>query len=329
MSGARKARRRGLRSAGWWREVILNAGAVLGVMCLVMTIAGLVFGLTPLVFRSGSMAPAIGTGDLAVARSVSAGDVGVGDIVSVTNREGVRLTHRVQAVEPFGNEIRLTLKGDANAAPDAETYTVTSVDKVMFAVLKLGYAVSWATGPFGVFAGGIFVACVAFVAFTPSRRPKGARKATAVLVVAGMGLGGFLTHGRTTTLAAFTDNATMTTAAFTARTLTPPPSIGCTAQSGLLSTYVDLTWTPTSTAFAHRITVTTGTTTKVLGADVPAGTSTRRMTVSEVTSLLPGLGGTVTVRVYATSGATWISAGSASRTVTLTSLVILGLDIRC
>lgn len=171
----KKTDRSGPRS--FWRELMLNAGAVLGLICLVTTVAAAALGLTPLVFRSGSMAPAISDGDLAVARSTSASQVGVGDIVSVTNRTGARVTHRVQAVEPFGTQIRLTLKGDANAAPDAETYVVKSVDKVLFTVPKLGHVVGWATGLPGIVVGSIFVACMAFVAFSPGRRDKGARRA--------------------------------------------------------------------------------------------------------------------------------------------------------
>lgn len=37
------------------REVLLTLGALLGVLCIVASIAGVAFGVKPLVFRSGSM----------------------------------------------------------------------------------------------------------------------------------------------------------------------------------------------------------------------------------------------------------------------------------
>jgi hypothetical protein len=43
------------------------------------------FGVTPLVFTSGSMSPSIETGALGFARTVDADDHAVGDDVSVTN----------------------------------------------------------------------------------------------------------------------------------------------------------------------------------------------------------------------------------------------------
>ena len=77
-----------------------------------------VFDLTPIVVRSDSMSPEINRGDLVIARAASAGDVEVGDVISVENRAGVRVTHRVETVDPFGSSIQFTLKGDANAVPD-------------------------------------------------------------------------------------------------------------------------------------------------------------------------------------------------------------------
>jgi signal peptidase len=173
--GRRRARSR-TRTGWFWRSTLLNVGAILGVFCLVVAALVAVFGVTPIVFRSDSMSPAISSGDLAIARSVSAGDVGVGDIVSVTNRQGGRVTHRITAVEPYGSSIRLTLQADDSAVPDAEAYEVTKVDKVLFSVPYLGRIVGRLSGPTGLVLGGIFVACLAFVVFTPTTRIRGVRK---------------------------------------------------------------------------------------------------------------------------------------------------------
>ena len=53
------------------REVLLTSGAVIGALCILLPLGALVFGVTPLVFRSGSMSPAIETGALGLARARS------------------------------------------------------------------------------------------------------------------------------------------------------------------------------------------------------------------------------------------------------------------
>jgi signal peptidase len=174
--GRRKART-GPSTGGFWRTTLLNVGAALGVVCLVAAGLGAVFGVTPIVFRSDSMAPAIASGDLALARTVSAGDVGEGDIVSVSDREGSRVTHRVVEVEPYGSSIRLTLQADDSAAPDAETYDVTEVDRVFTSIPLLGYVFGPAQGLLAIGIGGVFVACLAVVLFVPRRRLRGTRRA--------------------------------------------------------------------------------------------------------------------------------------------------------
>ncbi|MDO9457448.1 signal peptidase I [Nocardioides sp.] len=128
------------------RETALTIGALLGVICLLAGIANVVFDVKPLVFRSGSMAPAIDTGDLAFSRTIPASSVETGDIVSVLTSGGERVTHRVVEVAP-GNDgaYLLTLQGDANDSPDEEVYTVTEVPRVLFHVPHAGYVIAWLT----------------------------------------------------------------------------------------------------------------------------------------------------------------------------------------
>jgi signal peptidase I len=114
-------------------------------------------------------------GDLAIAHTESAGDVSVGDIVSVTNRAGVRVTHRVVTAEPFGSTIQFTLKGDANAVPDAEAYNKVSVDKVIWSAPKLGYPMAVAIGPVGILIGGLLVGCLGYAVFDRFRRARDSR----------------------------------------------------------------------------------------------------------------------------------------------------------
>lgn len=96
--------------------------------------------------------------------------MGVGDVISVKNRAGVRVTHRVESVEPFGSSIQFTLKGDANDVPDAQVYNETSIDKVIWTAPKLGYPLAVAVGPIGILIGGLLVAALAYVISGPWRR---------------------------------------------------------------------------------------------------------------------------------------------------------------
>lgn len=158
---------RGFRNVA--REVFLTSGAVLGVLCIVATVAGIAFGVMPLVFRSGSMSPAIETGDLAISRTVPASQIETGDIVSVITSTGARVTHRVVNVAENGEQRQLTLQGDANQEPDAEVYTVSEVERVWFDIPKAGYVVDAATGPVGIFVLGLYVSGMLVLVFR--RRP--------------------------------------------------------------------------------------------------------------------------------------------------------------
>ncbi|MEJ7634283.1 signal peptidase I [Aeromicrobium sp.] len=169
-AGRRRARS-SARTAWFWRSALLVVAALLGLLFISSTIVVLAAGLTPIAFDSGSMEPAISSGDLVLARKVSAGDVGVGDIVSVDDRRGTRVTHRVTTVEPYGASIRLTLKADASGVPDVESYEVTSVDKVVAVIPWVGFLVG---SPIGAVAGAVFIACLA--AKLPRRHMGGTRR---------------------------------------------------------------------------------------------------------------------------------------------------------
>lgn len=150
----------------WTRETALTVGAVVGVTCVLIAIAALVFGVKPLVFESGSMGPQIDTGALGVAVSTPADELGVGDVVSVTNDAGDRITHRIVGMNSNGEgDAELTLRGDANASPDAQTYRVSRADRLLFSVNGLGYVVDALQSPAAIFAGGLLVGVLLMVAF--------------------------------------------------------------------------------------------------------------------------------------------------------------------
>lgn len=147
------------------REALLWTGGLLGSLCVLMLAAGWIFNVTPLVFSSGSMSPAYEAGALGVAHEVPATDLAVGDVVSVVNAEGNRVTHRVVGISPAGEGAVLTLQGDTNNVPDAEAYTVVAADRVSFGVPYAGYALNAAASPFGLLVVALFVISLLWLGF--------------------------------------------------------------------------------------------------------------------------------------------------------------------
>ncbi|RMI07027.1 signal peptidase I [Cellulomonas triticagri] len=126
-------------------DLLLDVGAVVGVLTVVVTVACVALGVRPAVVVSGSMRPEIPVGALTFARTVPAGSVEVGDVVTVPRvRADGLVTHRVVSTEPsedVAGATRLELQGDANAQPDALPYEVADAGKVVAVVPGLGYAV--------------------------------------------------------------------------------------------------------------------------------------------------------------------------------------------
>lgn len=82
-------------------------------------------GRQPLVERSGSMEPAISTGDVLVVEHRRASELVAGDVVTFAHptQAGQTMTHRVMAVTARPGELlQITTKGDAN--PAGETWTI-------------------------------------------------------------------------------------------------------------------------------------------------------------------------------------------------------------
>lgn len=160
-----------MRTLSRFQNNLLTVGAVLGGLCILAVAAALLIGAKPLVFRSGSMAPAISTGSLGLSVPVEAAGIRAGDVISVETAAGVRITHRVVSAEISGDTAAVTLKGDANSAPDAAPYLVQKADRVVAHAPLLGYAVAWLSSSAAVFAGGIFTAYLLYLAFgAPGRR---------------------------------------------------------------------------------------------------------------------------------------------------------------
>ncbi|WP_084516064.1 signal peptidase I [Microbacterium luticocti] len=159
------------RIGGALGEILLWLAAAAGVVCIVLVVLAFTAHITLIMFRTGSMAPTIPAGSVAVVQRIPAADVAVGDIVTVDRPGQLPVTHRVRQVAdgPTPAQRVLTLRGDANADDDPAPYTVTSVRIVRFSVPGLAPVVVLMGNPYVL--GGITVAAAALVvwAFWPRR----------------------------------------------------------------------------------------------------------------------------------------------------------------
>lgn len=236
------------------QEILLTLGALAGFACIALFIAGLAFGISPLIFKSGSMSPAINTGALAFARTVPASEIQVGDIVSVFDSQGTRITHRVETIEQQGNNLAIAqLRGDANPVTDPGPYVITEADRVFFSINRLGYVAVWLSGPSGLVLGAIAGGGLLYIAFRPRKRPdegeprldrqdargdSHAFKAIVALATVGLSVAGIANIGGTQ--AAFTGEATAGTISFTTAASFPKPPASMTCSDK--GTSVVLAW---------------------------------------------------------------------------------------
>lgn len=206
------------------REAVLWLGGALGALCLLSLLAGWLFNVTPLVFSSGSMSPAYEAGALGLAHEVPAADLDVGDVVSVVNAEGDRVTHRIVETAPGGDGAVLTLQGDTNNVPDAESYAVTSAERVAFGVPYAGYVLNAAASPFGLLVIALLVGSSIWLGFGRREGSEGATPGPlrvlvptgiAGVVLAGTALGATGQAPWAFTSAFWTDTATATATAST------------------------------------------------------------------------------------------------------------------
>ncbi|CCQ14926.1 putative integral membrane protein [Rhodococcus sp. AW25M09] len=320
----------------------MSVGAFAGLICVLFALAAVFLGITPLIFRSGSMAPAIETGALALSKKTPATEIQVGDIVNVTNAAGNGITHRVIEIGAVGTDsAQLILQGDANSDADVETYIVSEAGRVIFSVPKLGYAVTWLSGPVAVFLGGILVGVLLMLAFRPESRreaepdgvqPEGAPRPrhsksplTVVLAIAAVSAVGISASNTPTTLAAGVDTATALSGTFTtAPPLLPPTSLTC-ANSGL--SQARLSWPTAGTGYTYQYVMRLKGSSTIV-ATVPIAAS--QLSVTIVNGALINIGaldGVYTYKMQTVSGS-HVSAEGPSRDIKLVpGLVVLGVSV--
>jgi signal peptidase len=131
-----------------WTVVGAGAGILLSVS------VPLLFGYRTFIVMSGSMEPAIHTGDVVVDRRIDPMDVQVGDVVTYRDpdHENRLITHRVRGVRTVGGKVYFVTKGDANN--DSQKWAIGAdgtVGVVRLRVVKLGYVLFYANRPIGRF----------------------------------------------------------------------------------------------------------------------------------------------------------------------------------
>lgn len=152
------------------RELGLTVAAALGTVCIVFVVCAVAFDVSLVMFRTGSMTPAIPAGSVAVIRQVTAGSVEPGDVVTVNRPGRLPITHRVVTVEPGdGGLTSLTLKGDANPGPDPEPYEVRRVGKVVGSLAGVAKPLSLVRQPGALALVTVAAAALVTWAFWPAR----------------------------------------------------------------------------------------------------------------------------------------------------------------
>lgn len=102
-------------------------------------------GYRSLIVRSGSMSPALLTGDVIVTHLVRPSSLRVGDVVTFSDqsRDGVLVTHRVIEVSRQGRTYSFVTKGDSNTGVDEWTISEGGeVGRLTLRVPKLGFVVA-------------------------------------------------------------------------------------------------------------------------------------------------------------------------------------------
>jgi len=283
-------------------DLALTIGAVLGVGCLLVAVAGPLLGVSAQFVRSGSMEPEFGTGALVFAREASVSDLTEGDVVSIPT-ESSRITHRIVKIHHDGDMATLTLKGDANRNPDPRTHTVSSADRVFFDVPWLGYPLGWLREPLGaiILAGLVVVLLVRILRGAwreRERKPDRVGNPTAVIVagVLSVGVIAALVVARPT-WGAWTDDVVVSGAPSTvaASPVAPGAPSGSACTSGAF-TPVTIRWTSVGAGYDYVIDIyRSGVTPPVGTIDVGAATQQQlSATQNGVT-----VNGQYTARVYA------------------------------
>jgi len=111
------------------------------VVCLVIILFSFgYFGVQPTIIASGSMSPAIETGDIVLLEELPFNEIKEGDIIQY-EADGLSTVHRVYEIKHLENGSTIVItKGDANNKPDVDRIMPEQITgKAVFTVPKLGW----------------------------------------------------------------------------------------------------------------------------------------------------------------------------------------------
>lgn len=113
-------------------DLLLWLAAIGGALCIALVVLAQVFSISLIMFKTGSMSPTIPAGSVALVREIPAGEVSIGDVITVDRPGDLPVTHRVTAIEPGTNgQWSISMKGDANERPDPLPYEVANVRQTL------------------------------------------------------------------------------------------------------------------------------------------------------------------------------------------------------
>lgn len=119
----------------------LAAGIAYGAFALVgfLVVLPVVMGWRPLTVMSGSMEPAIATGDVVVTRPIAATAIRSGQVITFRDPDDPSrlLTHRVRRAVRDGARVDVVTQGDANTG--VERWSVDEGGRVGFVGYRLPY----------------------------------------------------------------------------------------------------------------------------------------------------------------------------------------------
>jgi signal peptidase I len=293
------------------RDLPLTLSALAGAVVLLAAVVLALAHARPIAFRSGSMAPTIPTGSVALVRRVPASRLEVGDIVTVPSGDSA-VTHRIVQMTLGDGTATLQLQGDANPVPDAQLHQVTHAERVVFSEPWVGYVLAGLTGPAGLFLAGVYVWWLLrrLVRGAPSpargarhrRRSPGRRLATSAMVLA-LALAGGMVVSAPAAWAAWTDTVPVGTTTLTTKVIATPASFTC-GGIGILS--VTFNWTAVPGATSYDLHYGSG------GSQVLTQAGTSHTFISALS------GGTAWVQANVGYGATtWTSVASTTRSYTV------------
>ncbi|QIM19045.1 signal peptidase I [Leucobacter coleopterorum] len=151
-------------------KILLNLAAVLGVICALVAVVAIVWGVRPIVFSTNSMSPSVPAGSLAFTIPVDSAVIAPGDIVSAQRLgDGKLVTHRVVSVDHKESNTTLIMRGDANSSNDAAPYDVSDgAQKVIWHIPHAGGLVTVFQSPWII--GGALALLV--IALIPNKKDK-------------------------------------------------------------------------------------------------------------------------------------------------------------